>query len=545
MIAARRGAWLAGIVVAGLWPVATYAQSSVYCSDEPKTRPKVIGGSPADQKQWPWFAALILKDAQSNVKNAWCGGTMVARNWVLTAAHCLADLDPVNLSIKGFGRLEVVVGIDDLREARPEDVYAAEDIVIPPEYAAAQTQYLIELAAYDDKVRKKLPAVRPIEPAQRIGFDIGLVRIGREWTGPLAPLSFESATDPTKGTAIKVAGFGLVKPRSPFQADPTRSYKDRSGSTVKAGCARLMQVSMPIVDTTACLARFKGPGFSPTIGDAQVCAGYEKPGIDSCNGDSGGPLMAIDGRGQPYQVGLVSWGIPNCGGQNKPYGVYTRLSAQAEWLTAQVGDVRLVDREAVHMAQSVAGLRSMASNAVKEIESESAIAAGSGRIRLLNAGSADLRVKLNAVYRFEIKSEVSGRLIVIDIDADGQVTQIFPNRFISSPELLRVTAGETVVVPTKERFGFDHFKAADPVGEGKLVLMVVPDDFPVELTLGAELNEQRHKGFKPVVSPIAYLMNALDQMKTQATATRTAGASGPRAPRPSWGFTAVNYTIER
>lgn len=86
-----------------------------------------------------------------------------------------------------------------------------------------------------------------------------------------------------------------------------------------------------------CKQVYKSKGI--TLRSGQLCAGGEN-GIDSCKGDSGGPLMAIDGRtylDRPYwySVGIVSFGPTPCGSIGWP-GVYTRVSSYINWILQNI-----------------------------------------------------------------------------------------------------------------------------------------------------------------------------------------------------------------
>lgn len=76
--------------------------------------------------------------------------------------------------------------------------------------------------------------------------------------------------------------------------------------------------------------------FNVTISRKQLCAGGEEK-IDSCNGDSGGPIMIADSDSNGfsstvyYLVGIVSHGPRKCGTKDWP-GVYTRVSAYLDWI---------------------------------------------------------------------------------------------------------------------------------------------------------------------------------------------------------------------
>merc|ERR1711862_144262 len=72
------------------------------------------------------------------------------------------------------------------------------------------------------------------------------------------------------------------------------------------------------------------------ITSAMLCATSPKR-KDSCSGDSGGPLVKKSGSGDDEEfdlVGIVSWGI-ECAHDDFP-GVYTRISAQYDWIKKEV-----------------------------------------------------------------------------------------------------------------------------------------------------------------------------------------------------------------
>lgn len=73
-----------------------------------------------------------------------------------------------------------------------------------------------------------------------------------------------------------------------------------------------------------------------TVDDRQLCVGG-KDGMDSCNGDSGGPLMIIGPGNVPrwYLLGLVSYGALKCGEKDIP-ALYTKLSKFIKWVLDNV-----------------------------------------------------------------------------------------------------------------------------------------------------------------------------------------------------------------
>ena len=93
-----------------------------------------------------------------------------------------------------------------------------------------------------------------------------------------------------------------------------------------------MHVNVPVQRNEQCRSQYSTAGR--VILDKQMCAGGVE-GKDSCTGDSGGPLMAVDsspGETLRYFVtGIVSYGPRDCGTRGWP-GVYTRVGSYAKWI---------------------------------------------------------------------------------------------------------------------------------------------------------------------------------------------------------------------
>ena len=87
--------------------------------------------------------------------------------------------------------------------------------------------------------------------------------------------------------------------------------------------------TVPVMTNDHC-NQLLGAGMLPD--DRNLCAGYVEGNIDTCNGDSGGPLSCRVGDTWTV-VGLVSWGlIDKCAFPNAP-GAYTRTRVFLDWIS--------------------------------------------------------------------------------------------------------------------------------------------------------------------------------------------------------------------
>jgi trypsin len=263
-------ACLLGAAAAALCVVAPAADAA---PARPLAHASMVGGHRPPAGDAPWMAALVERGAP----HPFCGGTLVAPQVVLTAAHCAAEV---------FGRpsdVQVLIGRHAL--AGPGGELRDVEQVVVDEH-------------WDSRNRS----------------DLGLLRLSKPATAPPAAL-VDVNRRLAPGERVTAMGWGLQK-----EGDMSSA----SGS--------LLAVELPLWDTADCAAAYPRRFFS----SAMMCAGLPGGGADTCQGDSGGPLVARTSSGGWELVGVTSWGR-GCGRRGRP-GVYASLLAASlhRWVADQI-----------------------------------------------------------------------------------------------------------------------------------------------------------------------------------------------------------------
>eukprot|EP00112_Aurelia_sp_Birch-Aquarium-sp1_P004750 Seg154.8 transcript_id=Seg154.8/GoldUCD/mRNA.D3Y31 product="Chymotrypsinogen 2" protein_id=Seg154.8/GoldUCD/D3Y31 len=235
---------------------------------------RVIAGDDAKRGAWPWQILMLYRG------RTMCGGTLVAPNWVVTAAHCI---DGKESQARSF---TVRVGEHNSRSNE-----GSEDNIV--------VERIFKHPSYDRRV---------------INNDIALLKLSRsarysKYVSP-ACLPQQGASVPV-GSNCYITGWGKIK-------HPGNMHYI------------LQQGRLPVVSKQTCAALNTRISRIP-ITDKMVCAGSGGSSrTGGCHGDSGGPFVCQSG-GKWFLQGAVSWGSGTCQ-SSKSYTVFARVAQFRSWI---------------------------------------------------------------------------------------------------------------------------------------------------------------------------------------------------------------------
>ncbi|MGE4253534.1 MAG: serine protease [Parvibaculaceae bacterium] len=288
-------------------------------------RSKIVGGKTVEPgNKYPFQVALIAARAGSGQERLgqFCGGSLIADTWVLTASHCVVMEGDVSgeLIYLGPKDIDVYTGSANFRKG--------------------------------DRIKvKKVIAHRSFK-LSTMNSDVALIQLTRPpkrgWKAK--PIDYKAAAaDPSlsaDGKITTVIGWGLVDDKTLPNAlrevsVPIASNKvcDNAIRTFRINEAKKKldeMAEMTNMDDATYQNYLKQiESYTGGIDDTMMCAGLAEGGKDSCQGDSGGPLFVTDADGKFHQVGVVSWGY-GCGLPDVR-GVYARLGQFKDWIEQNMG----------------------------------------------------------------------------------------------------------------------------------------------------------------------------------------------------------------
>ena len=244
--------------------------ASVSAQYEPQP---VINGKPSRDNAWPWIAALY-SNKKTAITSQYCGASLISPRYVLTAAHCVAG--------RNENSIGVLIGKTSLTAKNAIEA-TAKEVYLHPQYRLNSDKY-----------------------------DIALIRLSKSVT--MQPIKLQSPADEplNPNQVAMVLGWGQTERYINYIPD------------------KLQEAAVPVINESLCKTRM-GSSFDP---ESMLCAGTLSSssevidGVDSCIGDSGGPLIRYTQAGW-QQIGITSWGY-ECA-SSYAWGVYSDVAKYFNW----------------------------------------------------------------------------------------------------------------------------------------------------------------------------------------------------------------------
>ncbi|KAG4068483.1 hypothetical protein HA402_004824 [Bradysia odoriphaga] len=223
---------------------------------------RIVGGYAGNIENFPYQISM------NHYGSHRCGGSIIHKRYVLTAAHCTVGVILNALSIRAGSSLRTSGGIN----------VAVAKIVQHPRFNSHTLDFDISIMYL----------------SWNLIFTSSMHAINLPKQGEVLPV----------GTNTLISGWGAMS--------------ETAGST-----RQLQYVQVPIINDNTCQSAYRGYNV---ITANMICAGLNRiGGKDACQGDSGGPMAA---HGKLF--GIISWGF-GCARPNYP-GVYTKVSVFRDWI---------------------------------------------------------------------------------------------------------------------------------------------------------------------------------------------------------------------
>jgi secreted trypsin-like serine protease len=315
-----------GVAALGAGACATDVGDSAR-EDLGEARQQIVGGSHVTPGRYPWMVEISLRRTGADGKDIydqWCGGALIAKRWVLTAAHCLKVRESPTGETMKKGDLRIHLGEHD-REAADGEIEAliADDLDIMP---------------HPNYNTLKDPVA-----------DIGLIKLAQD--APLSDrikiLRVTKGTDYVNnasyaGVATWLSGWGDMYPKL-VEGLPTQepTLKELFGYGVAPNAPQ-----SNILDSLSCTDYMASDTFNPggfdTRSDAfctlhpdttRAQPGSPLPNFQSaCFGDSGSPRIRQTADGCFEEIGVHVTGDSYCWA----YDMATSIAPYLPWIHSKV-----------------------------------------------------------------------------------------------------------------------------------------------------------------------------------------------------------------
>jgi len=244
---------------------------------------RIIGGNIVTEKKYPWIGSLMYKDRREH----FCGSSLIADGWLVTAAHCVKS--------QSYSNTRAFLNILDKNENNEGEIEIFIDEIIPHEQYNGST-YVNDIAL-----------LKLTETSKNKIKDLNVEKVKLISTEQIGVLDKAEAP-------VTVAGWGKTDEYAPeYDYSPI-----------------LLEADLQIRGQEDCISDYS----INNIFDSSICAYDPTWWKDSCTGDSGGPLFAKNDQ-EEILIGIVSW-AEGCAQPGFP-GVYARVSSFLNWIEEKTG----------------------------------------------------------------------------------------------------------------------------------------------------------------------------------------------------------------
>jgi secreted trypsin-like serine protease len=258
---------------------------------------RIAGGVNARHGDWPWqvsFQHRTCRKVSRNTRSCtWkhlCGASIVDNKWVITAAHCIVESGFFFDAEAPGDDWSVVVGMDKLQNE--------------------------QLGKQNEGTRIYLDKIK-VHPTYKFNYithaDIALLKLAEtlEYNEYIQPICMPDGKEPAHGDMCHITGWGFTS-----GTGDELSY-------------HLKEAQIPVVDFGEC--RNVEVWYRLLNSEVHMCAGDRaRGGVDSCGGDSGGPLSCQRPDGSFFLAGVTSFGFSDCGKKGH-VGIYARMTTFEQW----------------------------------------------------------------------------------------------------------------------------------------------------------------------------------------------------------------------
>lgn len=247
----------------------------------------IINGEDGSIADLPSLAYIEAR--QSPQFGSSCTGTVIAPRVILTAGHCVLDIESGRTTKPDA--YAVATGVADLRQIAEANISLVSRALVYPKF----------------------------DPGTLHG-DAGLLILSTPTAAPPIPLATGADAALYKGgDPVRLAGWGLTD----FEASETP--------------AALQTTAAVVQEPSFCKTQVRSfyPFYSP---GQQLCTKTPPKHVSGgCFGDSGGPVIATRADGTPVEIGIVSTGAPRC--NTKQPNIFTRVDRVSTWAMEWVASV--------------------------------------------------------------------------------------------------------------------------------------------------------------------------------------------------------------